>query len=135
MNAPYKLVRAVLSFLTQINRGRARTVFSLNAPTTISVIWNAVRYFLDENTQQKVQFTTASTNPMLLQMVHPSQLEEKYGGTAKNRVPGEYWPPRLNSDTFGFGEQTDMAGVKQLSEDEVLKMSILTKNEGEMTED
>ena len=68
-------------------------------------------------------------------MVHPSQLEEKYGGTAKNRVQGEYWPPRLNSETFGFGEQTDISGVKQLTEDEMLKMSILTQNEGQMTEE
>jgi len=50
LSMPYKLVRAVLGFMTQINRGRARTVFGVNAPTTISVIWNAVRYFLDENT-------------------------------------------------------------------------------------
>ena len=50
LTMPYKLVRAVLQFVTAINRGRARTVFGVNAPTSISVIWNAVRYFMDENT-------------------------------------------------------------------------------------
>ena len=48
-NMPYKLTKAVMGFLTQVIRGRVRTVFGLNAPSTISVIWNVVRYFLDEN--------------------------------------------------------------------------------------
>lgn len=121
--------------MNKMTDGRARIVFGVYAPTTISVIWNAVRYFLDKNTQQKVAFTTGNTHSMLHKMVHPNQLEEKYGGTAKNRVQREYWPPRLNFDTFGFGEETNVDGIKPLSEDEQMKMSILTKNEGEMTEE
>lgn len=132
---PYKLMKAVMSYITNVNRGRARTVFGLNAPMTISAVWNTVRYFMDENTQQKVCFTTKSTNPMLLQMVHPSQLEEKFGGTAPNRKQGEYWPPRCNSDEFGCGEMTDISNMTPLANDEMLKMSVLTKNEQGLTEE
>lgn len=55
---PFKLMKPVFSFIPNIIRGRARTVFGLNAPSTISIIWNTIKYFLDENTQQKVQFTS-----------------------------------------------------------------------------
>lgn len=126
---PFKLVQAILQFMTCVNRGRSRTVYEVNSPTTMAVLWNTVRYFMDENTQQKVNFTTANTNPMLLQMCHPSQLEEKYGGTAPNRNVGEYWPPRLNSTTFGFGEETDMSQVKDLTDEQVLKMSFAANDD------
>lgn len=127
---PFKLVQAILQFMTCINRGRSRTVYEVNSPTSISVLWNTVKYFMDENTQQKVCFTSAGTNPMLLKMCHPSQLEEKYGGTAPNRKEGEYWPPKLNSNEFGFGEETDMSNIKDLTSDQVLKMGNLSNNEG-----
>ena len=114
---PFQLVKGVISYMSQIARGRARTVFMVNAPTAISFVWNTLRYFFDENTQQKVQFTTANTNPVLLQMVHPSQLEERYGGTAKNRQQGEYWPPRMNSTEFGH-ESREVVGGTGLSVDQ-----------------
>ena len=47
----YSLIKGVLGFMTAINRGRARMVAQINAPQTISVIWNTVRYFVDENKQ------------------------------------------------------------------------------------
>ena len=50
VSMPFKLLKGIMGFLTQIIRGRARTVFMLNAPKTISFVWNTVRYFLDENT-------------------------------------------------------------------------------------
>ena len=33
-------------------------------------------------------------------MIHPSQVEEKYGGTAENLT--EYWPPKKISDEYGY---------------------------------
>ena len=100
----------------------------LSAPKTISFIFNTVKYFLDENTQQKIQFTTSNINPQLLKMVHPSQLEQRYGGTAKDREQGEYWPPKLNSTTYGFGEETDMTDVKSLKDSEIIKMSVVSND-------
>ena len=46
---------------------------------------------------------SSNSCPELLELVPPNQLEEKYGGTAKNREPGEYWPPRLADMDFGIG--------------------------------
>ena len=122
---PVKLMKGIGQFLTQFARGKQRVIFMLSAPKTISFIWNTVKYILDENTQQKVQFTTSNVNPNLLKMCHPSQLEERYGGTAKNRVDGEYWPPRMNSTTYGYGDETDMTDVQSLKSSEMMKMSVV----------
>lgn len=46
-------------------------------------------------------------------MVAPNQLEEKFGGTAKNRQVGEYWPPSLPDLDFGVGGKTDISGVEK----------------------
>lgn len=98
---PYKLLHSVITIMKTINRGRCRTCFEMNAPMSISFVWNGIKHFFDQNTQQKVSFTSQNTNPALMEMVEPSQIEECYGGTAPNRKEGEYWPPRLNSDDFG----------------------------------
>lgn len=38
---------------------------------------------------------------MLLDLVAPNQLEEKYGGSAKNKEEGEFWPVNLPDQDFG----------------------------------
>ena len=39
------------------------------------------------------------TSPDLVQMFHPTQLEEKFGGMAKD-VESQFWPPVIQSDVF-----------------------------------
>tara|TARA_B110000285_G_C14530188_1_gene340429 strand:- start:22 stop:225 length:204 start_codon:yes stop_codon:yes gene_type:complete len=41
---------------------------------------------------------------MLLDLVAPNQLEEKYGGTAKNKEEGEFWPVNLPDQDFGVDQ-------------------------------
>lgn len=40
-----------------------------------------------------------NTTPELLKAFHPSQLEKKYGGTAKDAV--KFWPPVMPSKEYG----------------------------------
>ena len=35
-------------------KGRARTVFLLNAPSTFVYVWNTIKYFFDQNQERKV---------------------------------------------------------------------------------
>ena len=43
--------------------------------------------------------TKDSTHSSLQDLSHPSQLEQKYGGSAANTT--KYWPPRHISDEYG----------------------------------
>lgn len=75
----------------------------VNAPTAFSMVWNSIKYFLDENQVRKVKIVSANTCPSLLELAAPNQLEEKFGGTAKNKEVGEYWPPSCPDSNFGVG--------------------------------
>jgi len=47
---PYSMIKTGLGFMTNMNKGRAKTIFALNSPSVISILWGVVRHFLDENT-------------------------------------------------------------------------------------
>ena len=62
---PFANIKYLFSVMPRLNRGRVRTFFVLNASAAISFIWQGVRIFLDENTQNKVNFSSTNTNPVL----------------------------------------------------------------------
>jgi hypothetical protein len=39
-------------------------------------------------------------------------LEEQFGGTAKNKQPGELWPPSCPDNDFGIGQISDLSGIQ-----------------------
>lgn len=116
-NMNYGLMKEILGYITQVMKGRARSIYVLNAPSTFSAIWKVATYFIDETTARKVQVTSGATCDELISLVHPEQLESKFGGKAKDRVEGEYWPPRLPSTEFGVGvELKAPSGTQDYSE-------------------
>lgn len=100
---PLSMMKHGLGFLTNMNKGRARTIFCLNCPSAVSILWNIIRHLLDENTQKKVQFSNSNTCSELFRLVQPDMIEKRYGGNAPDREPGQYWPPYLNSENFEYG--------------------------------
>ena len=110
MGMPHSKIKSLLGVIAGQYKGKAARVFALNSPTSFSVLWQVVRYFIDPNTARKVQIISKNTCPELLELVSPNQLEQKYGGTAPNREPGEYWPPRLPDMDFGIGGKTEGLG-------------------------
>lgn len=54
MNTPYALLKSVLSVIQSQYKCKARAIFCLNSPTSMSVIWNTVKLFLDNTTSRKV---------------------------------------------------------------------------------
>ena len=67
----YSLLKAIISYVVGVFRGRVRTMFVMNAPTTFSVIWNTVRYLLDEASARKIQVTSGNVSEDLLELCHP----------------------------------------------------------------
>ena len=56
------------------------------------MLWKICKPFLGETTTKKTFLESDNTSDELTNNFHPSQLEEKFGGTAPN-VEGPYWPP------------------------------------------
>ena len=54
------------------------------------------------------------THDILHELIHPSQLEQKFGGEAENLT--EFWPPRHISDEFGH--DPDLIVEQELDDNE-----------------
>ena len=68
---PWGLMKEIIMFMPKLNKGRVRTFYVINCPTSVKYIWATVRYFVDENTQNKVQFSNSNSLPDLLKLVSP----------------------------------------------------------------
>ena len=101
-NMNITLMRSLIRVISNVVAGRARQMFILNTVSIFSMIFKVASNFLDENTINKLQVTTANTSPILQALIAPEQLEERFGGKAPDRKDGEYWPPRIPADTFGI---------------------------------
>ena len=102
---PYRMIKAVIGTVQMAYKARSRAVFCLNAPSSFSAVWNVVKYVLDEITTSKVQISSTNTCELLQEIVHPDQLEEKFGGNQPDRSEtGNYWPPNFPNENFGFDE-------------------------------
>ena len=73
---------------------------------------------------------TSTTNiPDMHKLIAPEQLEEVYGGSAKNREYGDFWPPKLNSDSFGEND-LDFSALSGDPAD--IRMSILSNKSSQI---
>jgi len=61
-----------------------------------NMCYKAVSYFVDPVTKTKINMTSDKTHETLLEMYHPCQLEERFGGTAK--TPTNFWPPYVGKE-------------------------------------
>ena len=78
---------------------RTRWMFILNAGVAVSMMWSIVKIFVHHTTKSKLIFNKQSTDPKLQEMVHPSQLQQQYGGEAEDVTV--FWPPYKASDEYG----------------------------------
>jgi hypothetical protein len=56
---------------------------------------------IDSLTHKKIVIEKQSICPLLLEMVHLDQLEQKYGGNQPNLNHGGFWPPSFPSEEYG----------------------------------
>jgi len=70
-------------------------MYLINASPTIYIPWSIIKTFLDGDTATKVQFYKNQTPSNLFKHTHPSQVEEKFGGTAEN-TSGSWYIPKLS---------------------------------------
>ena len=82
---PMGTLKEVLGTISANYGGRLYKMFTVNAPSLVSISWKAVSTFLDPITVDKVTISKTNTDKKLFDIVSPSQIEEKYGGKQPNR--------------------------------------------------
>jgi hypothetical protein len=82
------LIGDALDFLTESSKvisshyvERCRKIYVVNASYMFSFLWKMVMPLIHENTRQKVSILSASEMNLLQEMIDPSELPVKYGGT------------------------------------------------------
>jgi len=72
LSLPIMKVKAILTTIQSNYKCRARTIFALNSSTAVSILWQTVKYFIDEATAAKVMITSGDTFDELKDLCHPS---------------------------------------------------------------
>lgn len=70
--------------------------FYLNASWAQSWAYKIMSPFLHKETIEKIQMSSDQTHDDLKNMVHPCQLEKRFGGTAE--TPTNFWPPYVGQE-------------------------------------
>jgi hypothetical protein len=92
----YKSFAIGLSWIMKTSISMAKPIISDNQ-------WRTIRSYRERNPAE------------LIELCHPSQLEEKYGGEAKNLT--KCWPPKEISTEYGIDP------FKLITEDETINVS------------
>jgi hypothetical protein len=65
----------------------------LNPSTIFKVSWSIIQSFIDKVAAEKIQFLSKKDFPPLPQLIDPSMLQKKYGGTMPD-LNSPFWPPK-----------------------------------------
>ena len=104
-NIPYPL-KDIFSIFKGIYRCRLYKVYLLNMNFVFSMVWNVVKMIMGSNLEAKACKVDSNDGQydLLFQIINRSQVEKKYGGTAEDLKPGEYYPPKFVSDNYFCGD-------------------------------
>ena len=95
---PKSELKKIIKVLQDNFRCRMIVNYVINAPRTISWIWNFVKGFLEHHTANKIKIKRESTAKEMLTHIAANQLEQKYGGSAPDL--NEFWPPTVPPPPF-----------------------------------
>jgi len=91
---PMKPLKTMMKSLTVFYCCCLFKTYILNPAPVINTLWKIVQFFLDSQTRQKIRFVMGADKSELQELIDPSQLEVKYGGSHPN-LEAPYFPPRL----------------------------------------
>ncbi len=81
---PTKTLKKIMTEAQEHLKCRVRMFFYFNVTFGLRAIWTMVSPFLDKIIKHKTVMKGGPSDDMLNSLVHPSQLEEKFGGEAPN---------------------------------------------------
>lgn len=117
------MMKQMMAFFIKHYRCRLEKGYIVYGGMFISVVWKIIKTFADEQVQEKIAFDKNFEE--LKMLADPSQIEQRYGGSAPNREPdvGRFFPP------YELGMPEDIVGselVDVLEKDEYIEF--LKKN-------
>ena len=105
---PYTL-KDIFSSFKGIYRCRLYKLYLLNMNFIFNFVWNIVKMIMGPTLEAKACNVDANDGSYdkLFQCINRSQVEKKYGGTAENLKPGEYYPLTFASDNYFCNDNKD----------------------------
>jgi len=123
---PVNAMKKVLGFLQHNYRGRLKSLYVVNTPGSIYIPWQMIKGFLEEHTVRKIQFFKKDIPEPLFEHANREQVEQKFGGTAKNLTA--FWPPIFPSNNYWMkGEDTSSILITKEKYQELHKQGKLQK--------
>lgn len=101
---PTKTLKAIMNEAQEHLKCRVRMFYYFNVTFGLRAIWTMVSPFVDKVIKHKIIMKADGNDPSLLDLAHPSQIEQKYGGEAEDVT--EFWPPYCPSEEYGVQEQS-----------------------------
>jgi hypothetical protein len=107
-NIPYQL-KEIFSAFKGIYRCRLYKLYLLNMNFVFSIVWNVIKMIMGPTLEAKAckVDTNDGEYDLLFQLINRNQVEKKYGGTAEDLKPGEYYPPKFISDKYFCKEKLE----------------------------
>lgn len=116
-------LKKLLQILSENYKCRLYRMYILNLSFILKGIWLIIKNVLDPITQKKIVLTE-SGSPELFEVIHRSQLEIKFGGTAQN-VTDHFFPHIQPSEEFF--KEGDNENELLISEEEYMKLVLSDK--------
>ena len=118
---PIKFSIKFLELSQEHEKWRTCCFFLVNVTFAIRAFYRIVSPFLDNKIKEKLIMSKDNTHPKILELIHPSQVEKKYGGEAENLEC--YWPPKYISDEYGhdpnYVKDSIQEDISDLSDSEI----------------
>jgi hypothetical protein len=100
-----KELKMILGTLSSNYRCRLFSMYILNLPFLLSLIWKAVKIMLNPTTERKIRILNGKDCDQLWNVINKTQIEKKFGGTAEN-IDNHYFPPIFPSHHY-FSQDDD----------------------------
>jgi len=113
-NIPYQL-KDIFSAFKGIYRCRLYKLYLLNMNFVFSIVWNVIKMIMGPTLEAKAckVDTNDGEYDLLFQLINKNQVEKKYGGTAEDLKPGEYYPPKFINDKYFCEEKLENDNEEQ----------------------
>lgn len=96
-------MKRLMRVLQSNYRCRLYVNFIFGMSTFLRYIWNIIKSMLDESSAKKIRFMNDENRHELFAFINEEQIEEKFGGKAKN-ITSDYFPPYFPSNNY-LGEE------------------------------
>jgi hypothetical protein len=120
-------LKKLIQILQQNYRCRLFVFYIVNIGSFVSLLWGIVKKMVDPSAEKKIKMIKELNSKCeMFSHIHPSQVETKYGGTAKD-LEFPFFPPKVPSKTF-FLEDDAKYSLKKLQISEETYKALIEKN-------